>query len=234
MTVKLVQPQPLQPKIATPKSMPAPHKSIPANASVSVSTPVKEKPAAQKTTVISEKKPESLKKTVVKSNGPTKKTAPVKPTPQTKSQKNSGTSKISRGLAKELEESIAKIDEKRDNFSSKARSANANKAPPAPMTRLSSLDSMPLVATASSDEIRELLVQELREVLHLPDFGEVKVRLSFRVDGSIAEVKVLKADSKKNKEYLERELPRHGFPFIADLRLTEKERSFVISFCNEI
>jgi uncharacterized protein YbcI len=86
----------------------------------------------------------------------------------------------------------------------------------------------------TSEDLRELLVLELRNSLHLPDFGEVTMRLVLRRDGSVAEVKVLKSASKKNSEYLERELPRHSFSFISDLNLKDAERNFVITFCNEI
>jgi len=144
---------------------------------------------------------------------------------------------VSQKLIKELEESIAKIDEKPDKFKSEKYSAKTKSQVQAPIV-LNSLESEPYIGPfserATLEDLRELLVLELKNSLHLPDFGEVTMRLVLRRDGSVAEVKVLKSASKKNSEYLERELPKHSFSFVAELGLKDNERNFVITFCNEI
>jgi colicin import membrane protein len=70
--------------------------------------------------------------------------------------------------------------------------------------------------------------------LHLPDFGEVKVQLELSENGNVQTVKVLRSASQKNREYLEKELPRMSFSCITGHKLSAKERTFVISFHNEM
>lgn len=139
---------------------------------------------------------------------------------------------VSDKIRKELEESIAKIDQKRDNFN-EPQAPKTKKQNSSPLA-LSSLEYEPAVGVSSLEDIKMLLVQELKSSLHLPDFGEVTLRFSIRSDGSVAEVKVLKSASKKNSEYLERELPKHSFPSLSGYGLKGNERNFVITFCNEL
>jgi len=170
-----------------------------------------------------------------------KKPSSTTTTPNTAKKKEVKTVKrspaVSQKLIKELEESIAKIDEKPDKFKSEKYSAKTKSQVQAPIV-LNSLESEPYIGPfserATLEDLRELLVLELKNSLHLPDFGEVTMRLVLRRDGSVAEVKVLKSASKKNSEYLERELPKHSFSFVAELGLKDNERNFVITFCNEI
>ena len=157
-----------------------------------------------------------------------KKPAPVK-TPAVKKEKKAPI--VSAKLAKQLEESIAKIDEKTDNFKADKHSAKTKaKKVQAPIA-LDSFENEQMLI--SSGEIKELLILELKNSLHLPDFGEVTIHLILRNDGSVASVRVMKSASKKNSDYLEKELPKHSFPFISSLKLKDKERDFVITFCNE-
>jgi hypothetical protein len=157
-----------------------------------------------------------------------KKPAPVKK-PATKKEKKAPI--VSSKLAKQLEESIAKIDEKPDNFKAERPSAKTKAKKNVTPIALDWVENEQMLI--SSGEIKELLVLELKNSLHLPEFGEVTMRLVLRNDGSVASVKVMKSASKKNSDYLEKELPKHSFPFVSSLGLKDKERDFVITFCNE-
>ncbi|MBS3905230.1 MAG: hypothetical protein KGZ39_07885 [Simkania sp.] len=236
LSVKTIQPKILPSKILPSKT---PHPiSPPVNPKSAMTNPPKpasaipKEQAPKKKSSTSQQAPSDQRK----KTSPSPKTPSKNPQPTLAKKNRSGPPPphISQNLIKELEESIAKIDRKQDNLKQESRIASAKSMLPVPLPSLSSLDSAPLLTHSSIDEIKDMLVQELRNVLHLPDFGEAKVCLYFHSDGSIAKVTVLKTDSKKNGEYLEKELPKHRFPFIADLDLGEKERSFVISFCNEI
>ncbi len=210
-------------KVLQEKRIPTLKTSTPIATSSAVKAPPVAKPTPKP---VPKKKPVAAKKPLPVE----KKTAPkAKKTPKAEVKKPI----VSENLARELEESIAKIDQKQDKFKQKKPNASEKKQEPIALASLSSFDHVPL-AFSSNGEIKELLVQELQHVLHLPDFGEVKVRLQFRSDGSIEEVKVLQAASKKNRDYLEKELPKQSFPFLADLGLKEKERSFVITFYNDL
>jgi outer membrane biosynthesis protein TonB len=74
----------------------------------------------------------------------------------------------------------------------------------------------------------DVIIAYLHESLHLPEYGEVKIQLTVREDGSVAKLDVLKAESAKNKAYLEQNLPLLKFPV-----LERKEQTFLLTFCNE-
>ncbi len=129
--------------------------------------------------------------------------------------------KISDSLLKELEESIAKMDKKSVAKTSKAI------APIPLQIDLHSSDS------GEDADYTALLIRELHESLRLPDFGEVKIQLSLRQDGSVVKVVVLKAQSEKNKQYLESNLMRLKFPRFEGTYSNKKECTFILTFCNE-
>ncbi len=132
--------------------------------------------------------------------------------------------KISDSLLKELEESIATIDKK---SVSKMTSPSKAIAPIPLQIDLHSSDS------EADADYTDLLVSKLHESLRLPDFGEVKIQLSLRQDGSVVKVVVLKAQSEKNKQYLESNLTRLKFPRFEGTYSNKKEYTFILRFCNE-
>lgn len=131
---------------------------------------------------------------------------------------------------KELEERIAKIEAKHDRMATKTTLA----VPQAVLlsTNTSALTKAPSSAFFSSLETSEaddvsLLVGYLQSSLQLPDVGEVQIELRLRTDGSVEAMKVVKADSIRNKKYLEEELMKLSFPPLSS-------RSFLFTFCNRI
>lgn len=223
LSVKVIQPLP-QKKIQLPSPQKTPEKS-------SVTAPPKqpkkkptpppsqpEKPAAVKTPAKTTPSPKKNAKPVIKKEPPLPSAPPL----------------VSKELIKELQESIAKIDGKQDKLKQESKAGPAAEVSPTPLKSLSSLEKINTPAPSSQSAVKELLMHELHSVLHLPDYGEVKMHLIMRSDGSIAEVKVIKADSKKNKAYLEKELLKHRFPFISEMNLSQETLSFMITFCNEI
>jgi len=105
-----------------------------------------------------------------------KQTPPVKKNP---AQQNRA--KISDSLLKELEESIAKMDNKKSV--SKPISASKALAPVPLQIDLLTPDSSELEEEASDYTAR--LIAHLHQALQLPDYGEVKIQLSLRQDGSV-------------------------------------------------
>jgi outer membrane biosynthesis protein TonB len=79
------------------------------------------------------------------------------------------------------------------------------------------------------DKSEETLASFLHGALNLPEFGEVKIALTLKSDGSVEKVVVLFAESKKNRAYLEELLPKLRFP----IKL-EKGKTFTLTFCNEL
>ena len=135
---------------------------------------------------------------------------------------------LAEGLADELEKQIARI-ERPSIQTVKKEMPSSHKEESA---LLSSLQVEKKVD--SREEMKKMISQELREALHLPDYGEVKARIFFQSDGSISKVEVLKSDSTKNSDYLLRELPKKRFPSFVKLPILEGDMSFVIHFYNEV
>jgi hypothetical protein len=80
----------------------------------------------------------------------------------------------------------------------------------------------------------DILVEHLHQSLSLPDYGEVKIQLSLRQDGTVVKVIVLKTQSEKNKQYLESNLLRLRFPRFDGAYANKKEYTFILTFCNEL
>ena len=129
---------------------------------------------------------------------------------------------------KELQERIAKIEAKNDRMSTKSEFIV-----PAALTLSSPISEMQIEETlATEDDSVSFLVGYLQQCLQLPDVGEVQIQLTFRNDGSIENVKVLRAESKENKKYLEEHLTKLTFPSMNTLS-KESSRSFLLTFCNK-
>lgn len=167
-------------------------------ASPSKPVPVKSKP-------IHQKKPAMVEKGKTKKNTP-----PPDPHPDK--------------VWKEIDEALAKIDNK---VYSKPQSKLD-----VPQVRNSSSSQIPFLDFGEMEEEigthEETLISFLHTSLKLPEFGEVKIQLTVKKDGSVVRLVVLEAQSQKNKAYLEKNLPLLKFPLIFD-----KEKTFTLTFCNE-
>jgi type IV secretory pathway VirB10-like protein len=84
------------------------------------------------------------------------------------------------------------------------------------------------------DDIRysDVLIQFLESTLELPEKGEVKMRLEIQSDGLLLSLEILKAESKKNAEYLKNTLPALYFPCFNE-GVSEKKRKLIIRFCSQ-
>jgi hypothetical protein len=140
--------------------------------------------------------------------------------------------KISDSLMKELEESIAKIENKSDKGASKKTPLSRKTLAPIALQIDTPSHALLNEAEGSGDYIA-VLVGHLHQCLSLPDYGEVKIQLSLLQDGTVCKVIVLKAQSEKNKQYLESSLPQLKFPRFDGAYAGKTEWTFVLTFCNE-
>jgi outer membrane biosynthesis protein TonB len=131
-------------------------------------------------------------------------------------------------LLRELEETIAKINENQDKISKRERSSVPQKIKP---LEVDSAGDEQLLSVGPP--YREVVVGYLREALHLPDYGEVKIQVTLRKDGSVERLKVLQAESERNRKYLEEHLPFLTFPPPYGLS-DRSEMTFIFTFCNEL
>ncbi|HEY2810202.1 MAG TPA: hypothetical protein VGJ00_02275 [Rhabdochlamydiaceae bacterium] len=138
---------------------------------------------------------------------------------------------VSSALLRQLEESIAKIEDKSDkNRLSKSARAHSSTYVPAPLQ----MDALRVNEALSEEDYVHSLTNQMHASLHLPDFGEVKIELTLRQDGTIAKLRVLKAESDKNRQYLESHLPQLKFSCLKGAYAKQKEYTFVLNFCNEL
>lgn len=82
-------------------------------------------------------------------------------------------------------------------------------------------------------QYQEMLILELQSALHLPDYGDVEVKLTISSNGRVKEIKVLSSQSEKNKNYLKDELPRITLATAAFAFPDRKEKSLIINFKNK-
>ncbi|MBI2742294.1 MAG: flagellar hook-length control protein FliK [Chlamydiales bacterium] len=180
-------------------------------ASKPASTPKPAKPPAKKAPPIADKKLVQAKKK-----------APVKPVQDEKREK------MSQKLLQELEDNLSKLEPTPD----KKRAASKKFDAPSPVAPIGPLSIDASSRDASIDESYEAsLIGYLKETLNLPEYGEVKIQLTLKQDGSVVNLVVLKTESEKNRKYLEASLPRLRFP---QLEGSRKQETFVFTFCNEL
>lgn len=215
LIVKTVVPKPASRAVAVEKK--------PALPARQTKTAVQQAQTAQQKPVVSTAA--SPKKVQTKPTTPTakqpaivdKKIAPAKQTPA-KNRAQQNRAKISDALLHELEESIAKIENKSDK----------------PLLSQKGLAAAPIVLQIDSetsgekDDYISQLTLYLQQALTLPAYGEVKVQLTLQQDGSVVKVVVLKAQNEKNRVYLEKNLKTLKFS-----PLTQAEQTFTLTFYNK-
>jgi outer membrane biosynthesis protein TonB len=137
-------------------------------------------------------------------------------------------------LLKELEEKIAKIETKRDKSTIKSELSVPQKIEQQMAYASSSSQSSSSELEEDHDDYVSFLVGYLQEHLQLPDFGEVKIQISLRSDGSVEALRVIKTESEKNKKYLEENLPKLKFPSFSLKKNASSTQTFILTFCNEM
>jgi len=80
---------------------------------------------------------------------------------------------------------------------------------------------------------QDLLVEDLKSHLHLPEYGEVKMKIKIDGKGNILNVDSLLSQSKKNENYLKNTLPRLTFPWFNQYFSEEEKHEFTVTFKNE-
>jgi len=135
---------------------------------------------------------------------------------------------VPENLVRQLQENIAKIEQK------------SHKGSPSTSSPVPSLQTPKWTQQLKIDEgtfgeesvFVASLIQCLQDALDLPEMGSVKVELMLKKDGSFMQMKVLKSESEKNKKFLEQEVKKIKFPPFSGSLKDEKEHVFVVTFCN--
>jgi hypothetical protein len=124
---------------------------------------------------------------------------------------------LSSKVYQEINESLEKIA--KNVYSTSNSNQEALKMQTFSNTKLSSFDT-----EKGYDELSKLL----KNSLTLPEMGEVVAKITINRAGVIEKVVVIKTNSKKNQEYLEKNLPLLQFPFVS-----QNEKTLTLIFCNE-
>jgi len=133
-------------------------------------------------------------------------------------------------LLKELEERIAKIEVKNDRMAYKSELAIPSTLALSSEASLQHPKELQTQDTPSNEDFTPSLIGYLQSYLHLPEIGEVQIHLILNNDGKVKTMKVTKAESERNRKYLEEELPKISFP---QIYLTNSSNSFLLTFCNK-
>lgn len=72
----------------------------------------------------------------------------------------------------------------------------------------------------------------LQEALDLPEYGEVKVKLTIDAAGTLLTMEILETRNKKNSEFLKKRLPELSFPCFNDFGILDTVHNFTITFTN--
>ncbi|QZA58207.1 hypothetical protein [Candidatus Rhabdochlamydia porcellionis] len=181
------------------------------------SSPIQKQSIAQKKTLI----PKPIKPLVKKNPSVKKQKERRIPTPKIPLQEFD----IPPSILKQLEESIAKIEQKDDKQCKSSTIVTASLSPKVAETPAQEEPALPSY-TAS-------LVKKLTQMLQLPEYGEVKIKITISPSGKILELLVLQAESKANKLYLEKCLPNIILPKYNEKALNN-EQTLTLTFCNAL
>lgn len=141
-------------------------------------------------------------------------------------------------LLSQAQETIAKIDKSRDKVSRTNLSDPGFVHSPVAISNLQ-IDSFADYGSKqqlSSQEAsyRDELASRLKLLLKLPEYGEVKIKLTLERSGKVAKVVIISAASATNRKYVEKTLPTLTFPAFGANFDQSSQFTFSITLCNEI
>lgn len=173
-------------------------------------------------------KPQPIKKALPKKTVPAKVAKKPVVKPAEKKKVNAPAPKV-QSLLQSIEESLDKIDQP------KVRKKTAQTADlPVKKKRLKIDDLDSSSAIGYSDNYQDQLIDLLQSGLDLPDYGEVKLKLTLKKDGTIMELTIIEAQSQKNRSYLEKNLKTVHFPVFSGGLAKENTHTFTLTFCNQL
>lgn len=229
-TKKAEPKQPEKKKSTPPKKAPEPKKSEPKK-----SIPPKENPAPKKVP----KKEKPVKSTEDKELQKKRKAEEQKKLAerQKREAEEQAIKAKQQSLVAKAQERIAKIAQTRDKITPGKGSEISNTVTPEAITSLQ-IDALPSsnAAPLSEREVsyRDELAGRLKLLLRLPEYGEVKIKLTLEKSGKIAKVVVVNSESSANKKYIEKTLPTLTFPAFGNRFENAEQYTFSITLSNEI
>lgn len=137
----------------------------------------------------------------------------------------------------QAQKNIAKIAERRDKITAnKSASTTIANVP----GKIESLQIDALIGdskeTYTKQEVgyHEELASRLKLLMRLPDYGEVKVKLTLERSGKFVDVNIVHAESSANRKYVEKTLPKLSYPGFGSNFGDERQHTFSIILSNDV
>lgn len=235
---KLIEPERPPPPLSKPKEIKkeTPKKPV-ATKPKSITKPVSKKPKT-----VATKKPEPAKKSKTETKkavakAPAKKEVPKKSVAQKPDPAAEAAKAKRRELLSNAQKSIAKIDRSNAtlNATTNATSAIATAIP-------KQIESLHIETFPESDGVTfspeersyyDELANRLKLLLRLPEYGEIKVKLTLARTGRFIKANVISAKSAANRAYVEKTLPTLKYPSFGSQLSGHDEYTFVLSLSND-
>lgn len=137
-------------------------------------------------------------------------------------------------LLAKAKETIGKIGIKHDNLA-KVSTANSPTYKQIGSLTAESITVDGMKGEFSSGEATyvDVLVARLRSMLKLPEYGEVAIALTLNRSGKVEKLSVLNAESRRNRDYVEAQVPTIVFPNFDKQFAKESSYTFTITLSNE-
>lgn len=141
-------------------------------------------------------------------------------------------------LLAQAQERIAKIDGNRHKAAPGTTGNIALSSVPKAITSLQ-IDTLPTspggpALSAKEISYRDELAGRLKLLLRLPEYGDVKVKLTLDRAGKVVTVAIVSAESAANKKYIEKTLPDLTFPAFGASFGSDAQYTFSITLSNEL
>lgn len=140
-------------------------------------------------------------------------------------------------LLEKAKENIAKIKETGDKIGTGKIVSLDSTSIPQQIGQLQ-IDALPVGNTVSTElstkeiNYRDEIAYRLRSALKLPDYGEIKIKLTLDRTGKVTQVQTLKAESNQNKQYIEKTVPSLIFPPFGSNFAEASHYTFLITLNN--
>lgn len=128
-------------------------------------------------------------------------------------------------LLKKLEESFSKTSSLKNN-------KNDDIIIPSKISKLNIDSKVEIFTKDEKPQYQQLLIDEMQNNLHLPEYGEVKMEVVISSQGEVKSLKAIDVKSYKNQIYLEKAIINMTFPWIEQFFSEKKDISFTITFRN--
>lgn len=140
-------------------------------------------------------------------------------------------------LLAQAQERIAKIAPARDKLAANQTSVSMEMNLPVPISSLKVDDASESGVSELGERetrYREELASRMKLLLRLPEYGEVKMKLTLDRAGKVVKLIITSTQSAKNRTYIEKTVPTLTFPSFASHFENEAQHTFSITLSNDL